>query len=175
MAQRTVKQLILMRHAKSSSNDSSLPDFDRPLAPRGERDAPRMAQRLEARGVRRTLLLTSPAKRARHTARHVAHELGDGVEQRRDDRLYLATPDVLLAVIADQSDGNSSIMLVGHNPGLTELANAIVADFALDNLPTGGVVAIDLDIASWSEIRGARGRLAYYDFPKNDGPAVTPR
>lgn len=169
-----MKQLILMRHAKSSSNDSSLPDFDRPLAPRGERDAPRMGQRLESHGVRRTLLLTSPAKRARHTARHVAHELGDAVEQRRDDRLYLASPETLLAVVADQSDANSSLLIVGHNPGLTELANAIVQDFELDNLPTGGVVAIDLDIASWSEIRGARGRLAYYDFPKNEGPAITP-
>jgi phosphohistidine phosphatase len=174
MARQPAKQLILMRHAKSSWKDSELGDFDRPLADRGERDAPRMGARLEARGARPALLLTSSAKRARRTAKLVARELDYPVERLQEaESLYLATPGAILDVVAAQSDGAACILLVGHNPGLTELVNELLPGLGLDNLPTGGVVAIDLDVARWSEVRGARGRLAYYDFPKNDGAAVT--
>ena len=98
-----MRQLILLRHAKSSWADSGLDDFDRPLADRGKRDAPRMATRLAARGVVPEVLLASPAKRALHTAEIVARDLSLRLEQlRTDEALYLASPATILRVIGEQ-------------------------------------------------------------------------
>jgi phosphohistidine phosphatase len=174
MAQATARQLILMRHAKSSWKDSELGDFDRPLSARGERDAPLMGARLDARGVRPALLIASSAKRARRTAKLVASELDYPIERLRlEESLYLAAPEAIVDVVAAQSDSHASLLLVGHNPGLTDLVNRLLPDFGLVNLPTAGVVAIDLEISSWSGARSARARLAFYDYPKNEGAALT--
>jgi phosphohistidine phosphatase len=167
-----VKQLILLRHAKSSWKDSRLDDRERPLSDRGERDAPRMGKRLKARRARPALVLSSPAKRALRTARIVAHQLDGRPELKVDESLYLATPDRILAAVLAQEDRHASLLVVGHNPGLTELVNRLLPDLELDNLPTAGVVAIDFHVARWSEIRSDAGRLAYYDYPKNPEPLV---
>jgi phosphohistidine phosphatase len=165
-----VKRLILFRHAKSS-RDEDVGDVDRPLAPRGERDAPRMGKRLAARHARPELILASHAARAQRTAELVASALGLGPKQRRtDERLYLASPDAILGVVAAQDDACACLLLVGHNPGLTELVNRLLPDLALDNLPTSGVVAIDLATTRWKDAARAGARLAYYDYPKNPAP-----
>jgi phosphohistidine phosphatase len=172
-AQTGVKQLILFRHAKSSWDDD-VTDVDRPLAGRGERDAPRMGKRLDARHARPGLILTSHAARAQRTAELVAKPLGIKRREVRVERaLYLASPDEILAVVASQDDSVSCVLLVGHNPGLTELVNKLLPDLALDNLPTSGVVAIDLSTTSWRNVSTARAKLAYYDYPKNPELIVT--
>lgn len=163
-----MKHLILLRHAKSSWKNSTLDDADRPLAERGERDAPRMGERLEARGARPTLLLTSPARRALRTAEIVGRALGLGQERTRTvPELYLASPDEMRGVVAAQDDAHDCLLLVGHNPGLTELVNELLPGLALDNLPTAGVVGIDLAASTWSAAARMRGRLSYLDYPKN--------
>ena len=168
-----MKQLILFRHAKSSWDDA-LDDVDRPLAARGERDAPRMGKRLKARHARPALILTSHAARARRTAELIARALGAGPELLRIDKaLYLASPDALLGVVAKQNDARACVLLVGHNPGLTELVNRLLPDLALDNLPTSGVVAIDLAATRWQDAGTAATKLPYYDYPKNPELFVT--
>ena len=168
-----MKQLILFRHAKSSWDDD-VPDVDRELAPRGKRDAPRMGKRLKARHARPALVIASNAARARRTAKLVARALGiDKEQQRTDNALYLASPDAILDVVARQDDAHSCVLLVGHNPGLTELVNRLLPDLALDNLPTSGVVAIDLATARWKDCGTAGAKLAYYDYPKNPDRSVT--
>ena len=168
-----MKQLILFRHAKSSWDDEAA-DVDRPLAPRGERDAPRMGRRLKARHARPDLVVTSHASRARRTAELVAKALGFNRKELRVERaLYLAAPDDILGVVAAQDDSLSCVLLVGHNPGLTELVNRLLPDLALDNLPTSGAVAIDLSTTSWRNAATAGARLAYYDYPKNPELIVT--
>jgi phosphohistidine phosphatase len=168
-----VKQLILFRHAKSSWDDD-LDDVDRPLASRGERDAPRMGKRLKARHARPTLLVASHATRAQQTAELIARALGVGPKQLKTDKaLYLASPDAILGVVADLDDAHSCVLLVGHNPGLTELVNRLLPQVALDGLPTSGVVAIDFAATSWKDTGTADARLAYYDYPKNPELFVT--
>lgn len=165
-----MRRLILLRHAKSSWDDESLPDFDRPLAARGERDAPRIAQRLSEHAPLPTLLLASPAARALRTAELVAPQLGIASDRvRTHPDLYLAAPRTLLAVVAELARDEPCILLVAHNPGLTELANELLPSLELGNLPTAGVVAIDAETDDWPLFARAERRLAFYDFPKNTG------
>ena len=170
-----MKYLTLFRHAKSSWDDPSLPDHDRPLNQRGKQDAPRMGARMAQRKERPSLILTSTAVRARETARLVADSLGYPREFLHSDRgLYHADPERILAVVAQQESGFAHIMLVGHNPGLTELAEELIPDFHIDNLPTAGIVAVELPIDQWSQVEDVGGKLRFFDFPKNPRPVETP-
>ena len=169
-----MKRLILLRHAKSSWSEDGLPDFERPLSSRGERDAPRMGTRLLERSIQPDLVLSSPARRARRTATLVAQAL-DYLDDRirLDARLYLATPMEILAVVAEQADAVDDLLVVGHNPGLTELTNVLMPELELANLPTAGTVAIDCATEHWAEIRNVQRTLVYYDYPKNSGATAT--
>ncbi len=161
------KRITLLRHAKSSWKDASLADRDRPLNRRGNKSAPDMGKRLAELGVRPSLLLTSPAKRARETARLIAHELNYPLEFiQSESELYLATPETILQVVARQDNGFNDVMLFGHNPGITELANRL-GDRNIDNVPTCGMVGIELDVKEWTEIVAADGKTVFFDYPKN--------
>jgi phosphohistidine phosphatase len=163
-----VKRLILFRHAKSSWKDEQSSDVDRPLAGRGKRDAPRMGKRLKARHAAPELILASHARRAIETAKLLAEELGyDAAGLEIDENLYLASPDRILRAVGRLDDELACVLLVGHNPGLTELVNRLVPDLALDNLPTSGVVAVDLNTTSWRDSATASAKLAFYDYPSN--------
>jgi len=169
-----MKRLILLRHAKSSWSEDGLSDSERPLSSRGERDAPRMGTRLRERRIRPDVVLTSPALRARRTAMLFAQALdypADGI--RVDSSLYLAAPEEILAAVALQADAADCLLVVGHNPGLTELTNLLLPDLELANLPTTGTVVIDCATEHWAEIRSAQRRLVCYDYPKNAADATT--
>ncbi len=169
-----MKRLILLRHAKSSWSDDGLPDSERPLSGRGERDAPRMGARLRERSIRPNLVLSSTALRARQTATLVARALDyldNGI--RLDARLYLATPVEILAVVTEQADAVDCLLVVGHNPGLTELTNLLLPELELANLPTAGAVVVDCAAERWAEIRSAQRQLVHYDYPKNAGAGAT--
>ena len=143
-----MKRLTLVRHAKSSWAAPASPDRDRVLTDRGERDARMMGRRLVARKARPSLLVSSPAARAQATARAIAAALAYPAEFLQfEDQLYLASLDELIELVRGQRDDFSDLMLVGHNPGLTDLVNRLLPEQALDNLPTAGVVAIDIDVA----------------------------
>ena len=162
------KKLALIRHAKSSWKDDSVTDHDRPLHKRGKHDAPMMGQRLLTREARPSLILTSTAKRARQTAKLMATSLGYPHEFiQSEKKLYLASPDLILSVVADQDDGFNDIFVVGHNPGITELAG-LLAGLRIDNVPTCGIVALEADIESWSQLRGAHYQCNFFDFPRKE-------
>jgi phosphohistidine phosphatase len=165
-----VKRLTLFRHAKSSWNDPELPDNERPLTSRGERDAPAMAARLGARGDRPNVVLTSHAVRAAATARAITATLGcpDGT-LRVDRRIYLASAERLLELLRAQDDRDAHVLVVGHNPGLTEVANRLLPTFGVDNVPTAGIVAIAVDSERWSSLAPEVCRLLFYDYPKSAG------
>jgi phosphohistidine phosphatase len=164
-----VKRLILLRHAKSSWSDGSLADAQRPLSARGERDAPRMGERLRERGERPDVVIASPARRARRTARLVCQAMGHPESSiKLDPSLYLAAPDAILTVVAAQAGPADSVMVVAHNPGLTELANLLLPDLELDNLPTAGALTVDLDTDRWTNLYGVARRLVSLDYPKKD-------
>lgn len=161
-----MKRLIILRHAKSSWRQPALEDHDRPLSSRGMRDAPLMAQRIIDRNIGPLHVLTSTARRALATAEALAAAEGGDVTLVQNSGIYLAAPGSLLAALATQNDRLETIVLVGHNPGFTQLANRLLPDLRLSNLPTAGVVSILFPCDSWADIEAARGTLEFLDYPK---------
>jgi len=160
-----MKTLFLVRHAKANPPQQGLPDHDRVLNDRGRRDALEMGRRLAQRGVPPELVITSTAARARATAHLLAAELGAPAQAIREDaRIYASTAAKLLYVIQEQDDHRHSLMLVGHNPEMTELAQHFSR--GLPEMPTGAVVRIDFDVGSWSLVGSATPVSAALDFPK---------
>lgn len=161
-----MKHLILIRHAKSSWDEPALSDIDRPLNHRGKRDAPLMGGLLKARGLVPDRIVSSPAKRARKTAKLIAREIGYDAEA-IDIRgsVYMQGVPALLTLVQGLSDGWERVYLIGHNPDLTDLLNAL-ADESIDNVPTCGIAAIEFAVESWSHIMAGAGRLALFDYPK---------
>ncbi len=145
-----MKTLFLVRHAKSSKDDLSLPDRDRPLNERGIRDATRMGQRL-ACDVKVDLIVSSPARRALSTAEFFAKELDyNSKDIVIDERLYESTPDKLLKVIGELDKKPKRLMLFGHNPEFTDLARRLSSK--VTEMPTCAVAGFEFDIKSWSEL-----------------------
>jgi len=163
-----MKRLTLLRHATSSWTESSLADHDRILSERGERDAPRMGKRMAARKVRPSLIIASSAARARATAKFIAEALKYPPEFLQIEKeLYLASADTILELACGQEDNFSDLLIIGHNPGMTDLVNQLLPSIGLNNLPTSGVVALDFDTKKWSELAEVSTKLAFYDYPEN--------
>lgn len=162
----STKTLFLVRHAKSSWKDPGLADQDRPLNKRGKRDASEMAGRVARRPNQPELIVASPALRAVTTAEVMAVELGlEPSTIARNDQIYDAGPAQLLDVIRSFDDRFARVMVVGHNPGLTEAVN-LLAGSAIENLPTCGVVVLRFDTQSWADVRSQSAELLDLDYPK---------
>jgi phosphohistidine phosphatase len=155
-----VRTLLILRHAKSSWDDSTLSDHQRPLNARGERDAPRMGALARDERLFPDLIISSDAVRARLTAEAMAQALGYRRQLLLDARLYHANPaDILDVVRSAVADDVSTVMIVGHNPGLEELVAQLTGE--PEHLPTGALARIDLAIDSWSDLDATtRGTLA---------------
>ncbi len=163
-----MKQLYIVRHAKSSWQDPHLDDFDRPLNARGERDAPVMGSKLCQRKVRPDILVTSPANRAFTTAQIIAAAIGFKTEKIiKNPALYLASLDDLHNIINDTDEANSTLMIVGHNPGLTALANHLCRNH-LENIPTCGIFCAALEHVLWKDVKEGSGRQLFFDYPKKE-------
>ena len=131
-----------------------------------------MARRINEAGIRPSLIVSSPATRAWNTAKFLAKEISYPNEfLQRDNKLYGASLDTLIRYLASQDSGFNSILMVGHNPGLTEFANYLVPDVT-NNLPTAGVLSVQIDSDDW-DLRDAKSiTLELYDYPKR---VSTPR
>ena len=161
------KELFLVRHAKSSWDDATISDHDRPLNERGFRNAPEMGRRLSDRGVLLDALISSTALRARTTAEIMAGSINFPKDRIFLDRaLYHASATELQEYISGLNDGHTSVMLFGHNPGMTSLVSHLFG-LALDNLPTCGVVHMCFSEGSWAEASRSIPSEATIDFPKN--------
>lgn len=164
-----MKQLILVRHAKSDWNSAASSDFDRPLNERGKRDAPVMAQRLKDRKIPVDAFIASPAKRAAKTAKIFAEAFN-----RKDDEiifhkeLYMAGPFIFFEVIAQTADQFNTIAVFSHNNGLTDFANQLT-DVRIDNIPTCGIYAVKAECNSWEEFKEAKKEFLFFDYPKAGG------
>lgn len=160
-----MKTLVLVRHAKSSWEDPRLADRDRPLNPRGRRDAPEMGRRLAARDAPPDRILTSPAVRAATTAAVVAEAVGYAERVVEIERLYGASSGEILDVIQGIDDRFDRVFLFGHNPGLTDLVNELSAP-TIPNVPTCGVVEFRIEEGSWSDVRADTVTRVDFDYPK---------
>jgi phosphohistidine phosphatase len=160
-----MKKLVLIRHAKSSWDDIAVPDRDRPLDARGKRDAPKIAERLAKRGVKPDLILSSPAKRALATAEIIAKELDYKLKDIVvDERLYASAVEDLLTVIHTLGEEQEQVVLLGHNPELTELAHRLSSE--ITRMPTCAAAEFTFNTTSWSNISKATLARATLDCPK---------
>lgn len=168
-----LRRLILLRHAKSSWKDASLPDTERPLAPRGRRAVVLIAGQLRASETAVDLVLCSPARRARQTWDGVRAGLHAEPEVRFVGELYEATADELLAVVNRVDGRYRSMLLIGHNPGIEELASGLVSDGdpeALSRLgqgfTTGALAMLSCD-RDWADLTWRAARLDSFVRPRD--------
>ncbi len=161
-----MKVLYLVRHAKSSWDDETLADIDRPLNKRGKKDAPEMGERLKRQNIQPDLLISSPAKRARATAKKIAKKIEYPKEKIKiEEEIYEGEPDQYLELLKNISDHYPSVMVFGHNPGITEFSNALCG-VQIHNIPTCGIVSIHFEINEWQQIDYNKGKLVFFDYPK---------
>lgn len=161
-----MKTLTLVRHGKSSWDHPGLADIERPLNSRGVRDAPRMGSRLAARNERPKIIISSPAVRALTTAKVIASALGyPAAGIITDERLFHAYSDQLLDVIRSFETSLHHVMLVGHNPGLTNLVEQL-AHAGITNIPTCGIVVIGFPIDHWRDLSDDASEMLLFDYPK---------
>lgn len=161
-----MKTLYVLRHAKSSWDNADLADFDRPLNDRGKKAAPFMGEVMGRRGFVPHVVLSSPAVRAKETANLVKKGAGWDVEIEYEERIYEASPQVLLQVAAAMEDRFGSAMIVGHNPGMEGFVRFLTGK--LEPMPTAALAVVDLDITKWEQIDGESGKLRKIIRPKDE-------
>ncbi len=160
-----MKTLFILRHAKSSWSHSGLADHDRPLNRRGKRDAPKMGELLSELGLVPDLIISSTAKRAHATAKMVAEACGYGSSIRLARDFYHADPEDFIEVLQGIDDEYSSVMIVGHNPGMEELLDDLTGESAY--LTTANIAHVELPIGRWSELdEEVEGKLVDLWRPK---------
>jgi phosphohistidine phosphatase len=160
------KQLYIVRHAKSSWDYEDISDIDRPLSFRGIKDADTMACRLKSRGNIPSLMITSPACRALHTATIFAKALEVPCEQMIIvEKIYQGGMHEIINILEKVDDHYSSVMIFGHNPDFTMLANHFMKH-PVDNIPTAGVVTLNFSSGSWKDLKKLKPETEHFDFPK---------
>jgi phosphohistidine phosphatase len=161
-----MKQLLVIRHAKSSWALAGQDDFERPLNDRGHRDAPVMAERLIERKVKIDAFIASPANRAFTTATYFAKAYGFSKKDIHFfKQLYHASPAVFFEVIGKTENAIKTVAIFSHNPGITSFVNELTAT-QIDNMPTCGVFAVKADIEDWKEFESAKKTFWFFDYPK---------
>ncbi len=159
-----MKTLYLLRHAKSSWNDSSLRDFDRPLNDRGRKDAEQIGKRLAIENLDAALVVCSPALRTRETAEIVLQSSQLRAEERFDERIYEASLKDLKQVISDLPGDEHIAILIGHNPGFEELLAFLTGEAR--SMPTCALAKIKLEVGNWGDLRTGETDLEWLITPK---------
>jgi phosphohistidine phosphatase len=161
-----MRTLVLIRHAKSSWENFSQADFDRPLNERGKKDAPEMAARVKEKGIVPDHILSSPAKRAKKTAKLFA-EVFDYPEKNIEfvEALYNPSRAAFLSAVTGLEDAHKTVCVFSHNPDITEFANSLT-NVRVDDMPTCAVFAVSYE-GSWKELETAEKKFLFFDYPKN--------
>lgn len=167
-----MKTVLVLRHAKSSWAEPGLSDFDRPLKKRGLADAPAVGEYLRAHDLVPDLIVTSPAQRARQTVALVADGAGYGGEIVVADEFYPGDPEDYVARLRLLDDAYETVMVVGHNPGLSELVTDLTGQ--MPDLPTAALASISLSVDRWADLDldlGTPGELVGVRRPREAGTA----
>jgi len=159
-----MKKLVIIRHAKSDNNDSSMDDFDRVLNERGLANASAVGEFLKEKNLIPDMIICSPAKRAIQTADIIAREVDYKKIICPNHYIYEAYVDTLQDIVSFIQDENDTVFLVGHNPGVSALAY-MLCDLK-ESIPTGATVEIDFETNSWLDVSKENSTLISYDFPK---------
>ena len=161
-----MKTLYLLRHAKSSWDDSSLSDFERPLNPRGHRTAPFMGELMKKRKLRAEIIVSSPAERAKETALLVKGSAEMPAEIVFEPRIYEASSNSLRKVVAGLKNKYLSAMLVGHNPGIEGFIYNLTGQ--AEPMPTAALAIIELEIDNWDDLDDNCGQVVSVIRPKDE-------
>lgn len=158
-------EILLVRHAKSCWSDPSVEDFSRKLSKRGKDDLKLMPEKILEIFPKADYILCSPAKRTKKTLKGILKRIVWAGEINMLYLLYLADRETLFNIVRHIDDSYQRVVLIGHNEGITELANHL-QDNVIDNIPTLGVVKISFKAKKWSEIRANSGNLESFIYPK---------
>lgn len=162
-----MKTLIIVRHAKSSWDNIGQDDIERPLNDRGKKDAPEMAKRLKDRNIKIDKFVSSPAKRAKRTAKYFAEAYDvDKKDIVLIDELYEASPANFYQVAAQLKDDWDIVAIFSHNPGITSFVNSLT-NVQIDNMPTCGVFAVSIPGNQWANFKSEEKSFLFFDYPKN--------
>lgn len=163
-----MKELIIVRHAKSDWGNEFLKDIDRPLNERGYNDAYFSSQWYSSNKEHPDLIVSSPATRALSTALIFSRDMNMEPDKiRLADNIYESPAPVLLKVIQGLERSAGRVMLFGHNPGFTDLSNQLSTDMYFENVPTCGIVSFSFDVKKWQDAEPGGAKLNYYQFPKD--------
>jgi phosphohistidine phosphatase len=172
-------RLMLLRHAKSSCSSPGMQDAARPLNGRGEAAARLMGGYMARHSLVPDRVLCSPARRTRESWAGIAAKWPADMDVVFDQRLYEATPQTVLSIVRDQDDAARTLLVIGHNPGLQEAAELLIAagDVELrerlrEKFPTAALAVIDFTIDKWSSIHERSGRLDRYITPRSIAAAT---
>lgn len=161
-----MKELYLLRHAKSSRDYPELTDFERPINSRGRHDIPIMADVLKKREITPDLIVSSPTNRTLTTARFTAEAIDYPLKDIQvTEEIYEAWVEDIVKVLTRIDNAFDKVLLVGHNPGL-QLLGEWLDKFEEDNLPTCGLIGYSLKIDSWEELEKGCGRFLFFEYPK---------
>lgn len=164
-----MKQLLIIRHAKSSWAEPLQKDFDRPLNDRGHKDAPKMAKRLFDKNIAIDAFISSTAKRALTTAIYFAKEYGLAEKNiHKLPELYHAGTNVFTEVVQETEDHLNTIAIFSHNPGITCFAN-LLSSAKIDNMPTCGIFAVKAPVTKWADFFTTEKEFWFFDYPKLPG------
>jgi len=162
-----MKTLLLIRHAKSGWDDPSLSDFDRTLTERGKSDAKMMAQRMKQQSIDLDSFVSSPAKRAKKTAKIFMKEFKKNVEEMLlIPDLYEASVNNFYSTIENLEDTRNVVAVFAHNPGITEFVNSLECS-PVYNMPTCAVFAFKIKTNHWKDFHEAEKQFVFFDYPKN--------
>lgn len=170
-----MKTLGLLRHGKSSWDDPELRDFDRPLKRRGREASIQVGEELRRRKLRFDRVLTSPAARVVETIDFLEKGFGEPLKPKFRDDLYAASSQGLLSIVKATADSVNRLLLVGHNPGLQDLACVLasaedpLAAGVAQHYPTAAFALIELPVASWAQVEPNSGRIADFLRPRELG------
>ena len=159
-----MKNLIIVRHCKSSWKDPSLSDFDRPLNKRGNIDCELMSNYVREKEKKIDKLILSTSIRTRLTSKYFIEKIHFNSISYLDE-LYHASYSEIIKIISKIENNFNNIMVIGHNPGLTELINHFT-DMRIYNIPTTGIIKVEFKEAKWSKITENKGKIVYKKFPK---------
>ena len=159
-----MKNLIIVRHCKSSWKDPSLSDFDRPLNKRGNIDGELMSNYLREKEKKIDKLILSTSIRTRLTSKYFIEKIHFNSISYLDE-LYHASYSEIIKIISKIENNFNNLMVIGHNPGLTELINHF-SDMRIYNIPTSGIIKVEFKEDKWSKITENKGKIVYKKFPK---------
>lgn len=162
-----MKQLLIIRHAKSSWDIDIQNDFDRTLNERGHKDAPTMAQRMLDKKIAIDLIVSSAAMRAFTTAKYFANIYGKSEKDiLKLEQLYHAQPQTFYETIATLKDEYCNVAIFSHNPGITAFVNELTKTI-IDDMPTCGIFAITAQTDKWLNFKKAKKTFLFFDYPKS--------